>query len=170
MRNGEIINRVAESGIITIDMENYYPAEEIIGFDLKAFLFMELILKEKAFRQQIKDYNWQSLEGKNVAIYCSVDAIIPSWAYMLVVTFLYPYAKNIFAGNEQEMAEYLTITNFKKNIEPEKLSEKRIVIKGCGEKKLSARVYADATTILLPIAKSIMYGEACSSVPVYKKK
>ena len=170
MTNGEIINRVAESGIITIDLEDFYPDEEIVSIDMKQFLFMEMILKEKDFRQQLKEYNWTQFQNKAVAVYCSVDTIIPRWAYMLLANYLQPFAVRVYVGTEEEMAEHLLLENIKKSITAEQFTDKRIVIKGCGEKEISARVYTEITTMLLPFAKSIMYGEACSSVPVYKKR
>lgn len=170
MTNGEIINRVAESGIITIDLEDFYPKEAIVVIDMKQFLFMEMLLKEKDFRQQLKDYDWKQFENKPVAIYCSVDTIIPRWAYMLLANYLQPVASRVFVGSEEEMAEQLIMENIKNNITAEQFTDKRIVIKGCGEKNISARVYTEITSLLLPFAKSIMYGEACSSVPVYKKR
>ena len=170
MTNGEIINRVAESGIITIDLEDFYPTEEIAELDIKPFLFMEMLLKEKDFRQQLKDYDWTRFQHKNVAVFCSVDTIIPKWAFMLAANYLQPVARRIFAGTKEELAEQIILEKIQREIQPEEFTDKRIVIKGCGEKEISARIYLEITTLLLPFAKSIMYGEACSSVPVYKKR
>ena len=164
-----IINKVANSGLITIDLEKYIPQNEIATFDLKEFLFMGLILKEKDFREGLKNWDWQQYDGKNVCIVCSADAIIPVWAYMLVVTYLQPVAKNVFLGNATDMYKHLFLNNIEA-IDATEFTDQRIVVKGCGEKEIQDFVYAAITKKLLPVAKSIMYGEPCSTVPVYKKK
>ena len=138
-------------------------------FDLKDFLFMGMILKEKDFREALKTHDWEKYRNKNVAITCSSDAIIPVWAYMLVTACLQPLAKEIIVGNEKELYK----TGFMKKISLLNTNEfagKRIVLKGCGETPIDDFAYAEVTRILLPVAKSIMYGEPCSTVPVYKKK
>lgn len=166
----EIINKVAESGLITIDLEKYLPIkEETTVFDLKDFLFMGMILKEKDFREALKQHNWEQYRNKNVAIGCSADAIIPVWAYMLVTTYLQPVAKQTTVGSEQELNKSIFIRNIS-SINTTEFADKRIVLKGCGETPIDDFAYAEATRILLPVAKSIMYGEPCSTVPVYKKK
>jgi hypothetical protein len=165
-----IINKVAESGLITIDLENYLPAkEETAVFDLKDFLFMGMILKEKDFRESLKQQDWEKYRNKNVAITCSADAIIPVWAYMLVTTYLQPVAKQTIVGNEKELNKLIFLNNLS-SIDTSEFADKRIVIKGCGETPIDDFAYAEATRVLLPVAKSIMYGEPCSTVPVYKKK
>ena len=163
------VNKVANSGIITLDLEKYLPLEEIISFDLKDHLFMELILKEKDFREALKNKDWTIYQDKNVAIICSVDAIIPLWAYMLVVTYLEPLAKDIYVGNETEMYKHLVLKNIS-GINPADFVDQRVVVKGCGDKIIENYAYGEITRVLRPIAKSIMYGEPCSTVPVYKKK
>lgn len=166
----EIINKVAESGLITIDLEKYLPSkEEILVFDLKDFLFMGMILKEKDFRESLKQHDWEKYKNKNVAITCTADAIIPVWAYMLVTTYLQPLTKQTMVGNEKELSKRLFLKNID-SINTEELKDKRIVIKGCGDTPIDDYAYAEATRVLLPVAKSIMYGEPCSTVPVYKKK
>ncbi len=166
----EIINKVAESGLITIDLEKYLPhKEDMIVFDLKDFLFMGMILKEKDFREALKQHNWEKYRNKNVAITCSADAIIPVWAYMLVISYLQPLAKQTMVGNEKEMYKATIIKNIS-SINVGEFEGKRIVLKGCGETPIDDFAYAEATKVLLPVAKSIMYGEPCSTVPVYKKK
>lgn len=162
-----IINKVAQSALITLDLEKFYPAEELVVFDLKSYLFMELILKEKDFREALKNTEWNFYKDKNVAITCSADAIIPLWAYMLAVTYLEPFAKDIFFGNETEAFTNLFLKNLLK-IDPKEFLGKRVVVKGCGDKKIPEAVYVEITKILRPIAKSIMYGEPCSTVPIYK--
>jgi Protein of unknown function (DUF2480) len=166
----DLKNKVAESGLVTIDLEKYLPAkDETTVFDLKEFLFMGMILKEKDYREALKQKDWETYRGKNVAITCTADAIIPVWAYMLATTYLQPVAKEIIVGNEKELNKALFIRNISAINIPE-LTDKRIVIKGCGETPIDEYAYAEATKILLPVAKSIMYGEPCSTVPVYKKK
>jgi hypothetical protein len=166
----EIKNKVAESGLITIDLEKYLPAkEETKVFDLKDFLFMGMILKEKDFREALKQQDWEKYRNKNVAITCSADAIIPVWAYMLATACLQPVAKEILVGDEKELNKKLFLDKIS-SINVSEFSEKRIVIKGCGETPIGEFAYAEATKILLPVVKSIMYGEPCSTVPVYKKK
>ena len=163
------INKVAESGLITLDLEKYVPKESAAVFDLKDFLFMGMILKEKDFREALKKEDWEKYRNKNVAVTCSADAIIPVWAYMLVTTQLQPVAKEIVIGNEKELYKSLFIKNLS-TISPTEFTDKRVVIKGCGDTPIDDFAYAEATRILLPVAKSIMYGEPCSTVPVYKKK
>jgi hypothetical protein len=164
-----IVNKVASSGIITLDLEQYMPKEPVSGFDLKDHLFMGLILKEKDFREALKNLDWQAYDQKNVAVFCSVDAVIPVWAYMLVATYLQPHAKGIFVGTAEEMQKHLFMKNLAA-IDPVKFADQRVVIKGCGEVNIEPYAYAEITRLLRPVAKSIMYGEPCSTVPVFKKK
>lgn len=164
-----IINKVAESGLITIDPASYYPKAELITFDMKRFLFMEMILKEKEFRQALKDLDWNKYSGKVVAITCSADAIIPLWAYMLVATYLEPVADQILFGTEEAAFEKLFLQQIQ-NINAQDFTDKKVVIKGCGSKPTPASVYVEIVNMLRPVVKSIMYGEPCSTVPVYKKK
>ena len=162
-------NKVSESGILTVDLEEYYPKDETIVFDLKDYLFMGLILKEKDFREALKNLDLTPYNNKNVALTCTADAIIPMWAYMLVSSYLQPVAKNVVFGN----ADFLHQTLFLKNIatiNPENYTDKRVVIKGCGDLPVSENAYVAITQLLRPVAKSIMYGEPCSTVPIYKKK
>jgi hypothetical protein len=164
-----IVNKVAQSGLITLDLEAYLPKGEIIAFDLKDHLFMGLILKEKDFREALKNKDWTPYLNKNVAIICSVDAIIPVWAYMLTATYLQPVAKEIFVGTETEMYKHLVLKNLNA-INIDEYKEQRVVVKGCGEVPIDNYAYAEITKLLTPVAKSIMYGEPCSTVPIYKKK
>lgn len=165
----EIINKVAESGLITLDLETFYPKGESAVFDLKDHLFMGMILKEKDFREALKKEDWEKYRNKHVAITCSADAIIPVWAYMLVTTYLQPVAKEIITGTEKELHKSIFLKNMS-SINPEEYADKRVVLKGCGDTPIDEFAYAEATRILLPVVKSIMYGEPCSTVPVYKKK
>jgi hypothetical protein len=164
-----IVNKVASSGLITLDLENYMPKEAIIIFDLKEYLFMGLILKEKDFREALKNTDWQQYVGKYVTIICSVDAIIPVWAYMLVSAYLQPVVKDVFVGSVAEMQKHLFLKSLSQ-IAPEEFRDQRIVVKGCGDVAIENYAYAEITKLLLPVVKSIMYGEPCSTVPVYKKK
>ncbi len=164
-----IVNKVAESGLITINLEDYLPQEECVLFDLRQFLFMDLILKEKDFRQALKEFDWESFQNKYVSVYCSADVIIPLWAYMLSAVYLQPVAKEVFYGSIESMQENILLKAIE-NIPPEKFSEKRVVIKGCGDMNIPASAYLAITKRLMPFVKSLMYGEPCSTVPVFKKK
>ncbi|NJO24724.1 MAG: DUF2480 family protein [Bacteroidia bacterium] len=165
----EIVNKVAESGLVTLDLETYYPKGEIAAFDLKEFLFMEMILKEKDFREKLKAHEWNKYKDKSVAVYCSADAVIPVWAYMLVVSYLEPVAREIILGDEKELHKHLFLKNISE-IDIGEFTDKRIVVKGCGETPIADFAYLEITKRLRPVAKSIMYGEPCSTVPIYKKK
>lgn len=164
-----LINKVADSGIITLDLEGYLPKEETMVFDMKEYLFMGLILKEKEYREALKEKDFTIYNGKNVAITCTADAVIPVWAYMLAASNLQPYANEIVFGNEDILHQIVFLKNLGK-INPEDYFGKRVVIKGCGDQPISTTAYVEITRILRPVAKSIMYGEPCSTVPVYKKK
>ena len=167
--NDTFINKVAESALVTLNLEDYYPKETIVIFDLKDYLFMGLILKEKDFREALKNLNLEPFTGKYVTVTCSADAVIPMWAYMLVATYLQPVAKDVFFGTEEEVKNQLLLNNISK-IAAEEFIDKRIVIKGCGELPVNEAAYLQATKMLRPVAKSIMYGEPCSTVPIFKKK
>lgn len=162
-----INNKVSESGILTIDLELYISKEEIIVFDIKDFLFMELIIKEKEFRQSLKELDIEKYKNKIITITCSVDSIIPMWAYMLVVSLLQPVAKIIMFGNEQEIKKKLFIQNIQQ-VDIEEYRNQRVVVKGCGENPIPEEAYVEITNKLRPVVKSIMYGEPCSTVPIYK--
>lgn len=163
------VNKVAESGLITIDLEKWYPGDEVVVFDLKDYLFMGLILKEKDFREALKSLDWSAYQGKNVAITCTADAIIPVWAYMLIASYLQPVAAFFVLGDEKELQKQVFLKNLAA-IDPAEYQDKRVVIKGCGETPIPNYAYLEITRILRPAVKSIMYGEPCSTVPVYKKK
>lgn len=164
-----LINKVAESGLITLDLEAYLPQAEIITFDLKDFLFMGLILKEKEFRTALQEHDWTVYSNKWVAVTCSADAIIPVWAYMLVASSLQPLAAQVYPGTAEEMKKHFFI-NAITAIPVAEFTNKRVVVKGCGDVPISEYAYLAITQILRPVAKSIMYGEPCSTVPVFKKK
>ncbi len=164
-----IINKVAQSGLITLDLEKFFPSEEVVFFDLKNYLFMDLILKEREYREALKNVEWKKFEGKNVAIGCTTDAIIPLWAYMLAVTYLQEFASDIVFSDETQMINTLLLKNIQK-INAEEFEGKRVVVKGCGDKKIPESAYVEVTKILYPVAKSIMFGEPCSTVPIFKRK
>jgi hypothetical protein len=165
----EMVNKVAESGLISFDLEEYYPKGEIKTFDLKEYLFMGLILKEKDFRAALQSTDWAIYQDANVAITCSADAIIPMWAYMLVASYLQPYAREIVFGDEMKLVSTLLFKNLA-NVKGEDYTDKRVVVKGCGEVAIPESAYVEITNKLRPFVKSIMYGEPCSTVPIYKKK
>ncbi len=163
-----IINKVAESGLITLDLEQYFPKGETAVFDLKDYLFMGMILKEKDYREALKATDWSGYKDKNVALVCTADAIIPVWAWMLAATYLQPVAKELVMGDEKELHKTLFIKNLSA-VNVNEFEDKRVVIKGCGETPIPDYVYMEITRLLRPVVKSIMYGEPCSTVPVYKK-
>ena len=164
-----IINKVSESGIVSLDLEEFYPKEEIALFDMKDYLFMGLILKEKDFRESLKNLDLTIYTDKIVAVTCSADAVIPMWAYMLVASYLQPVSKEVYFGTIEEIKTALLLKNIEK-IATEEYLDKRVVIKGCGEVPIGEAAYLQATKLLRPVAKSIMYGEPCSTVPIFKKK
>jgi hypothetical protein len=165
----EIVNKVSQSALLTIDLEKYLPEEGITMFDLKPFLFMELILKEKDFRTALQNMDWNQYKDQLVGVYCSADAVIPVWAYMLVASYLEPLAKEVFQGNEEQVIRQLLLKRIN-SIDPQEYKDKRVVVKGCGEKPIGEFAYLEITKLLRPVVKSIMYGEPCSTVPIYKSK
>ena len=165
----EIVNKVAQSGLVTIDLEDLYVLGERVLFDMKDWLFEELILKEKEFREKLKENDWNIYNGKFVAITCSVDAVVPTWAFMLIATLLKPVAKKVSFGDLHKLEEELFDEEISKlNIAD--FNDKKIVIKGCSKIKVPVSAYVNLTAKLRPVVKSIMYGEPCSTVPVYKRK
>jgi hypothetical protein len=164
-----LVNKVAQSGLITIDLEKYYPTCQIIEFDLKKYLFHGLILKEKEFRIAIKEHDWSQYGGATVLVYCSADAIIPMWSYMLVVSSLHGIAADVFCGTKTEyLKDYYR--KFFKNMDISPYKNGKIILKGCGTKNIPEAAYLEATNKLREVASSIMFGEPCSTVPVYKRK
>ena len=162
------INKVAESGLITLNLEEFYPKGEIKTFDLKSYLFMELILKEKDFRAALLTTDWTVYKDANVAITCSVDAIIPMWAYMLIASYLQPIAIEVVFGDPQKLIQTIILKNLT-HFDAASYEDKRVVVKGCGDLAIPEMAYVEITKLLRPYAKSIMYGEPCSTVPIYKK-
>ncbi len=164
----EIINKVAESGIITINLEDFFPKQDVVVFDIKPWLFRELILKEKEFREALKNAEWFAYKEKIVGITNTADAIIPMWAYMLVASYLQPLAKEVLFGDEKFVQQTILVRNIE-NMPVADYYDKRIVIKGCGDITVPEAAYIAITNKLRPVVKSLMYGEPCSTVPVYKK-
>ena len=164
-----IINKVAESGLISLDLTQFIPSTDIVLFDIKQYLFMELILKEKDFRVALTAADLSIYQDKIVGIYCSTDAIIPMWANMLIASALQPYAKAIYFGDEKKVREQILLEGIAL-IDSSEYLDQRVVVKGCGETPIGESAYIAITNKLRPVVKSIMYGEPCSTVPVYKKK
>jgi hypothetical protein len=162
-----IVNRVANSPLITFDLEEYYHPGERILFDIKDFLFQEMILKEKEFREKVKEFDWTQFQDKNIALTCSVDAIIPTWAYMLITARLSPYAHMVIFGDLAGLERAL-FREVLGSLDPEKYKGKKVVVKGCGKYPIPESAYVEITRLLTPVVSSIMYGEACSTVPLYK--
>jgi len=168
MSEQPLVNRVANSGLITINLENYFPAGEVVSFDLKNYLFKELILKEKDFRAAMKEHDWEQYTDKNLVVFCSTDAIIPVWAYMLVAALAEPYALQVFQGTTEEFYK-LAFQKALTKIDPTQYEGERLIIKGCSNKPVPPAAYVELTRILRPYAQSIMYGEPCSTVPIFKR-
>jgi len=164
-----VINKVAESGLVSLDLTQYLPKNDIAVFDIKPYLFMELILKEKDFRASLLSIDWSQYQDKIVGIYCSTDAIIPMWANMLIVSNLSTYASAVYFGDENKTREFVLLEAIQ-NIDSNVFNDQRVVVKGCGDVVIGESAYVAITQKLRPVVKSIMYGEPCSTVPVYKKK
>ena len=167
--SGEIINRVANSKLITLDLEDYYPAGKRVVLDISTWLFEGFILKEIDFRESVKNHDWSRYQNCYVALTCSTDAIIPSWAYLLISASLTPYAEKFVIGN-LELLENFIFQEIIANIPLDKFDNAPVIIKGCSEKNIPNSAYSHLTQRLVPVVKSLMFGEACSSVPLFKKK
>ncbi|WP_411029505.1 DUF2480 family protein [Spongiimicrobium sp. 3-5] len=165
----EIINRVAQSKLITFDLEDYYPEGKRVLIDIKDWLYEGLILREKEFRVAVGQHNWEQYRNSYVALECSTDAIIPGWAYMLITTQLQPFAKRVVVGNleQLETSIYQPIID---SLDVSQFKDKPVIIKGCSNKPVPTNAYLWVTAKIQEVAKSVMYGEACSSVPLYKRK
>lgn len=165
----EIVNKVTNSKIVTIDLEEFYPLGERILFDIKDWLFEEIVLKEKDFRKSVKNHDWSQYKGAFVALHCSTDAIIPSWAYLLITTNLAPHTKRVVVGDIDKI-ESILFTEIINKLDIEFFRGKLILVKGCATKPIPDTAYVQLIEKLTPVATSIMYGEACSNVPLYKAK
>jgi hypothetical protein len=166
----EIKNKVSNSSLEPLNLGDFYPEGERVIIDLKDYLFEGLILREKDFRAFLKNEDWTKYKNKFVAITSTTDAIIPQWTYMLLASELQPYAKKVVSGNRDTLEAIIFSESLKEKLHPENFKDKRVMIRGCGDKELPASAFSDAVTMLKPYAKSIMYGEACSNVPIYKSK
>lgn len=164
----EIINRVAKSPLEVFDLEDYYPEGKRMIFDLRDFLFEGWVLKEKDFRHQLEKHHWEDYKDAYVAICNSTDAIVPAWAFMLVASKLQPYVKKVIKG-DLDTLETILFQEVISQLNLSHLKDKPVIIKGCSRKPIPENAYLMAVERIQPIAKSVMYGEACSSVPVYKK-
>ncbi len=164
-----IINKVAQSGLITFNLEDYYDTHERVIFDIKDCLFMGLILKEKDFREFIKLHDWEQYRNRNVAILCSADAIVPTWAYMLIASKLNGLANYFIFGSLAELENSLFLNKLA-NLDVEQFRDQKMVIKGCSNLPVPVSAYVEISRLLLPVVSSIMYGEPCSTVPVFKRK
>lgn len=165
----EIINRVAQSKLVVIDLEDYYPQGKRVLFDIKDWLFEGFVLREKEFRQHVKEHDWSQYQDHYVALSCSTDAIIPAWAFMLISIELASYSKKAIIG-DLEALETSIYQDIITGLDLDLYRDKPIIIKGCSNKPVPDNAYVLLSEVLKPIAKSIMYGEACSSVPLFKRK
>lgn len=165
----EIVNKVAKSGIVTLDLEQLIPDMETALLDIKDQLFQGLMLREKDFRAFVKEHDWQQYEGKRLAVYCSADAIVPTWAYMLVSKSVFEYTTEVYFSAPEALPA-LVAERALSNFQAEEYTDARIVIKGCGDRDISNHAFVILSTKLLPHVKTLMFGEPCSTVPVYKKK
>ena len=169
MEDAILVNRIEQSGLITLDLADLLPPEEqIVNFDLKDHLVQGMVLMEKPFRAALKDTDWSTYAGKLVSVHCSADALVPKWAFMLVASYLSPVAQKVYFGDKAAVSEQILLENIH-NLNSTTYVDARVVVKGCGDKDIPACAYMAITQKLLPIAKSIMYGEPCSTVPVFKR-
>ena len=168
MEETEIINRVSNSSLVSLDLEELYHPDERILFDIKDNLYQELILREKDFRDFLKQHDWTYYKDKNVAITCTADAIVPTWAYMLLSIHLEPFANIIVFGNMEALEDALFASSISK-IDLLKYKDAKVVVKGCSKFPVPVSAYVEISRLLRPLAQSIMYGEPCSTVPLYKK-
>ncbi len=165
----EIINKIKNSKLVSVDLEDFYPIGERISFDIKDWLFEESILKEKEFRAQVDNHDWSTYQGAFIALHCSVEAIIPSWAFLLITTKLAPYTNRIVVGDFKTI-ETVLFNEIISNLDMELFRNKHVLIKGCSEKPIPDSAYVQLAQRLVHVATSVMYGEACSNVPLYKNK
>jgi S-adenosylmethionine/arginine decarboxylase-like enzyme len=164
----EIVNKVAASGLVTINLEEFYPAGDRVSIDLADQLWQGLALREKDFRSWIQTHDWSQYQGKHVAVFCSVDAIIPAWAFMLVASALSDYAVTVVQGNRNELEEVL-FRNIVDGLDLTVYQDKRCVVKGCSNLPVPQSAYTHLVVKLRPVVRSIMFGEPCSTVPVFKR-
>ncbi|OWP61851.1 hypothetical protein CDA63_17355 [Hymenobacter amundsenii] len=164
----DFINRVAQSALITLNLEEFIHPGERVVYDIKDNLFQGLMLREKDFRAFVKDHDWSQYDGQNVAIICSVDAIVPTWAYMVLAGKLQDHAHRYVFGDLAALEQDLFHEAIA-GLDAEQYRDAKLVIKGCGEKPVPTYAYVAIMQKLLPVASSVMYGEPCSTVPLYKR-
>jgi hypothetical protein len=164
-----IVNKVAQSGLVSLDLETYQFKGTIAEIDIKDVLFQGLLLREKDFREFIKTHDWEQYRNQAVVLYCSSDAIVPTWAYMLIANKLSGISNHTHFGSVKSFKEKYLLTALN-TLNLADFAEKRVVIKGCGDGELSVAAYVEITDLLTPVVKSMMYGEPCSTVPIFKRK
>lgn len=164
----EIVNRIANSGLIQLDLEGLIP-DAVVGLDIAPWLFQGIALRETEFKQHLADHDWEQYQDQYLHVYCSEDAIIPSWAWMMITREAFPFARKVVQGDAAFLNGIL-LKEALDQIDPEEYRDAKLVIKGCGDGKLNEFAYTEAMMKLMPVAKSIMFGEPCSTVPIYKKK
>ena len=164
-----ILNKVAQSGLVTLDPADFYPTGDRVVYDIKDNLYMGLILREKDFREFVKEHNWEQYEGKNVAITCTADAIVPAWAYLLLANRMAPYAREVVFGDADVLETVLFVKSIA-TLNVEQYRDQRLVIKGCGDVAIPVSAYVELGKKLTPVVKSLMFGEPCSTVPIYKRR
>ncbi len=167
-RENEIINRVANSSLVTFNLEDYFPERPIVEIDLASLLYEGIMLREKDLRDFIKSHDWSAYANHHVAITCSVDAVIPTWAFILLGIAAQPFALSVVYGNREDVMANL-YRRVLDQINWEQFRDQKVVIKGCNDKGIPASAYVDAATRLRPVAASLMFGEPCSTVPLFKK-
>jgi len=165
----EIINKVADSQLVQIDLDEFYYSGEIISYDLTQNLYEGLILREKDFRDFLKLHDWEPYRNKKVNISCNKDVIIPNWAYMLLASYLENVMADYYFGTVEDLRESLVKSSLNQ-INLDHYKDKLVLLKGCGSAELSPEIYLHVTKLLQPVVKSLMFGEACSTVPIFKKK
>ncbi|MCC8425242.1 DUF2480 family protein [Mucilaginibacter sp. UR6-11] len=163
------VNKVAQSGLVTLDPAAFYTPGERVLYDIKDNLFQELILREKDLREFVKEHDWSQYQDKNVALTCSADAIVPAWAYLLLANRMAPYAREVVFGDLETLETVLYVKELAK-LDVEQYRDQRLVIKGCGDVDVPVSAYVELGKKLTPVVKSLMFGEPCSTVPIYKKR
>ncbi len=166
---GEIVNKVANSALMVFDMEDLYPSNPRLELDIAQWLYEGFILREKDFRAELKDFDWTVYTDAYVALYCSTDAILPAWAFMLVTSYLQPVSKKVYLGDKKEL-ERAIFQDLLEQVDYSIYEGKATIIKGCSKHDIPEEAYVLSTQKLMKHARSVMFGEACSAVPVFKKK
>ena len=166
---GEIVNRVSKSPLVTLDLEEFYPKGERFGIDLSQWLEEGLILREKEFRDALKTHRWEAYRDAYVYLFCGTDAIVPAWAYMLIGSCLHEIAREVVVGSREQL-ETVIFCRRLETLDPEAYRDRPVIIKGCSNLPVPPSAYLWALQGVQEVARSVMYGEACSAVPLYKKR